>query len=91
MNTYRGIHYEVKNDYFIHFYNPKAAYYHDSNKYGRDLLVRSLPEGCKLTPQDFAKTVIDALYDREKAYFAEETRLFWAARSNRHIKNALNS
>lgn len=87
MKTYRGINYEFKNDHFVHFYNLKGEYYHETNVYGRGSLVRSFPEKCNLTMDQFAKTVIDALYDRMKAYEKEETRIFFVSKQTRHEKN----
>ncbi len=91
MKTYRGINYEVKNLNYVHFYNPKGEYYHESNVYGRGSLVRSFPEGCKLSVDKFAKIIIDNLYDRMEAYQKTELRLYSVSKSNRYVKNTLNN
>lgn len=92
MMTYRGISYDFKNKHFIHFYNPNGSYHfketgYEGGRYGRDYMIRSFPENCKLTPEEFAKTVIDHLYDRHDTYKRNEKRLFYVAKSNRNLKN----
>ena len=95
MKTYRDIEYVVKDTHFVHFRNPRGSYKMNIdgqlNKYGRDTLVRSLPEGCKLTIDQFAKTVIDHLYERMNEYQKTEMRLFNVSKSNKYVKNVLNS
>ena len=90
MKTYRKINYKIDNQ-LIYFYNPQGEYYHDTNVYGRGSMVRSIPEGCALTTEAYAKTVIDHLYDRMETSHKEEKRLFYVSRSNRFIKNVLNT
>lgn len=78
--NYRNIEYCFKNDHFIHFHDPTGGTHNECNLYGRTTMVRSFPERCQLTPHDFAKHVIDTLYDRQKAYKKDELKMFWASR-----------
>lgn len=91
MTEYRGLKYEIKDDIFVHIYNTKARRYHDGNTYGRYSLVRSLPEGCKLSMHQFAKTVIDVLWQRRTDNEKQEKKLFFVSKSVRRQKNVLNN
>jgi S-adenosylmethionine synthetase len=92
MAIYRGIRFVIKDENFVHFYNPTGKYQFrepggEAALYGRDTLIRSIPEGFEGTPQEFAKNVINHLYDRMTAYKKDEARLYYAAKSTRNLKN----
>ena len=71
MITYRNIHIKIEKN-FVYLINLKGTHYHQGNEYGRDLIVRTIPEGCRLSALDFAKTGVDHLYERKKMAEIEE-------------------